>query len=143
MITIAHANSARLRMLGGSRSRRMICSPGATRPPQCSRSARARREAATGQRSGAGKHRRLIAGLALPAAQDARLAADPAPRTRQAARRGSSAVEASMRIASLLPSATEILFASGAGGDVVGVTDECDYPPAAALPALTSSAIDH
>lgn len=49
-----------------------------------------------------------------------------------------------MRIASLLPSATEILFASGAGGDVVGVTDECDYPPAAAaLPALTSSAIDH
>jgi iron complex transport system substrate-binding protein len=49
-----------------------------------------------------------------------------------------------MRIVSLLPSATEILFAIGAGGDVVGVTHECDYPPAAAaLPALTSSAIDH
>ncbi len=49
-----------------------------------------------------------------------------------------------MRIASLLPSATEILFAIGAGGEVVGVTHECDYPPSvAALPALTSSAIDH
>jgi iron complex transport system substrate-binding protein len=49
-----------------------------------------------------------------------------------------------MRIASLLPSATEILFAIGAGGDVVGVTHECDYPPAAAtLPAVTASAIDH
>ncbi len=49
-----------------------------------------------------------------------------------------------MRIASLLPSATEILFAIGAGGEVVGVSHECDYPPAAAwLPALTSSAIGH
>ncbi|MGC4110245.1 MAG: ABC transporter substrate-binding protein [Nocardioides sp.] len=36
-----------------------------------------------------------------------------------------------MRIVSLLPSATEILFAVGAGDDVVGVTFECDYPPAA------------
>jgi len=36
-----------------------------------------------------------------------------------------------MRIASLLPSATEMLFAMGAGDDVVGVTFECDYPPAA------------
>jgi iron complex transport system substrate-binding protein len=33
-----------------------------------------------------------------------------------------------MRIVSLLPSATEILFAVGAGADVVGVTFECDYP---------------
>ncbi len=49
-----------------------------------------------------------------------------------------------MRIASLLPSATEILFAVGAGDEVVGVTHECDYPPAARrLPPLTSSAIDH
>ncbi len=32
---------------------------------------------------------------------------------------------------SLLPSTTEILFAIGAGEDVVGVTFECDYPPAA------------
>ncbi|HEX3706884.1 MAG TPA: ABC transporter substrate-binding protein [Mycobacteriales bacterium] len=33
-----------------------------------------------------------------------------------------------MRIVSLLPSATEILFAVGAGDDVAGVTFECDYP---------------
>lgn len=33
-----------------------------------------------------------------------------------------------MRIVSLLPSATEILFAIGAGDDVVGVTFECDEP---------------
>jgi iron complex transport system substrate-binding protein len=33
-----------------------------------------------------------------------------------------------VRIVSLLPSATEILFAVGAGDDVVGVTFECDYP---------------
>ncbi len=47
-----------------------------------------------------------------------------------------------MRIVSLLPSATEILFAIGAGEDVVGVTHECDFPEAArALPALTASAL--
>lgn len=47
-----------------------------------------------------------------------------------------------MRIVSLLPSATEILFAIGAGRDVVGVTHECDYPEEArALPHLTSSAL--
>jgi iron complex transport system substrate-binding protein len=33
-----------------------------------------------------------------------------------------------MRIVSLLPSATEILHAVGAGADVVGVTFECDFP---------------
>ena len=36
-----------------------------------------------------------------------------------------------MRIVSLLPSATEILFAVGAGDSVVGVTFECDFPPEA------------
>jgi iron complex transport system substrate-binding protein len=36
-----------------------------------------------------------------------------------------------MRIVSLLPSTTEILYAIGAGEDVVGVTFECDYPPQA------------
>lgn len=47
-----------------------------------------------------------------------------------------------MRIVSLLPSATEILFAIGAGDDVVGVTHECDYPSEALrLPKLTSSAL--
>jgi iron complex transport system substrate-binding protein len=33
-----------------------------------------------------------------------------------------------MRIVSLLPSTTEILFAIGAGDEVVGVTFECDFP---------------
>ena len=33
-----------------------------------------------------------------------------------------------MRICSLLPSATEMLFAMGAGDEVAGVTFECDYP---------------
>jgi iron complex transport system substrate-binding protein len=33
-----------------------------------------------------------------------------------------------VRIVSLLPSTTEILFAIGAGAEVVGVTFECDYP---------------
>jgi iron complex transport system substrate-binding protein len=36
-----------------------------------------------------------------------------------------------MRIASLLPSATEIVFALGLGDELVAVTHECDYPPAA------------
>jgi iron complex transport system substrate-binding protein len=36
-----------------------------------------------------------------------------------------------VRIVSLIPSATEILFAVGAGDDVVGVTFECDHPAAA------------
>src|SRR3712207_3688549 len=36
-----------------------------------------------------------------------------------------------MRVVSLLPSATEILFALGAGDSVVGVTFECDHPPEA------------
>mgnify|MGYP001218576677 CR=1 FL=1 len=47
-----------------------------------------------------------------------------------------------MKIASLVPSATETLFALGLGERVVAVTHECDYPPAAArLPQLTRSAI--
>ena len=47
-----------------------------------------------------------------------------------------------MRIASLVPSATETLFALGLGPDVVGVTHECDYPPAATeLPHLTRTVI--
>jgi iron complex transport system substrate-binding protein len=36
-----------------------------------------------------------------------------------------------VRIVSLLPAATEVLFALGAGDDVVGVTFECDFPPEA------------
>ncbi len=48
-----------------------------------------------------------------------------------------------MRIASLLPSATEIAFAVGAGDEVVAVSHECDYPAAArGLPALTGPAVE-
>jgi iron complex transport system substrate-binding protein len=36
-----------------------------------------------------------------------------------------------MRIVSLVPHATELLFALGLGDQVVGVTHECDYPPEA------------
>ena len=36
-----------------------------------------------------------------------------------------------MRLVSLLPSATEIVYALGLGGDLVGVTFECDEPPEA------------
>src|SRR6202171_2817785 len=36
-----------------------------------------------------------------------------------------------MRIVSLLPSATEILFALGFESEVVGVSHECDFPPQA------------
>ncbi len=36
-----------------------------------------------------------------------------------------------MRLVSLLPSATEIVYALGLGADLVGVTFECDEPPAA------------
>jgi iron complex transport system substrate-binding protein len=47
-----------------------------------------------------------------------------------------------MRIASLVPSATEALFALGLGDEVVAVTHECDHPAAATrLPRLTSSVI--
>jgi iron complex transport system substrate-binding protein len=47
-----------------------------------------------------------------------------------------------MRIASLVPSATELLFAMGLGDDVVAVTHECDYPlEAVGLPQLTTSVI--
>jgi len=47
-----------------------------------------------------------------------------------------------VRIASLVPSATEMLFALGLGDQVMAVTHECDYPPAAeAKPHLTRSII--
>ena len=56
------------------------------------------------------------------------------------------------RIVSLVPHATELLFALGLGDRVVGVTHECDYPPEAATrthitrdelpPGLDSAQID-
>ncbi|MGB0099503.1 MAG: cobalamin-binding protein [Nocardioides sp.] len=44
-----------------------------------------------------------------------------------------------MRIVSLLPSTTEILFAIGAGDDVVGVTFECDHPAEARTRRIVST----
>lgn len=46
------------------------------------------------------------------------------------------------RIVSLLPSATEIVCALGLGDALVGVSHECDWPPAVrVLPVLTSAVI--
>jgi iron complex transport system substrate-binding protein len=57
-----------------------------------------------------------------------------------------------VRIVSLVPSATELLFALGLGDEVTGVTHECDYPAAARErpqvtrdvigPGLSAAAID-
>jgi iron complex transport system substrate-binding protein len=48
-----------------------------------------------------------------------------------------------VRIVSLVPHATELLFALGAGPEVVGVTHECDFPPAAAeLPHVTRDVLE-
>lgn len=48
-----------------------------------------------------------------------------------------------MRVASLLPSATEMIHFAGAGDNLVGVTHECDYPPGVEeLPKLTGTTID-
>jgi iron complex transport system substrate-binding protein len=44
-----------------------------------------------------------------------------------------------MRIVSLLPSTTEILFDLGAGEDVVGVTFECDHPAEARSRTIVST----
>jgi iron complex transport system substrate-binding protein len=46
-----------------------------------------------------------------------------------------------MRILSLLPSATEIVYALGLEGDLVGVTDECDYPPQARSVRVVSHSV--
>ena len=49
---------------------------------------------------------------------------------------------AEQRIVSLLPSATEIVCALGAGGQLVGRSHECDFPPPVwLLPACTESRI--
>jgi len=48
------------------------------------------------------------------------------------------------KICSLLPSATEIVYALGLGDRLVGVTHECDYPPAVRqLPIVTRSVLGH
>ena len=46
-----------------------------------------------------------------------------------------------MRIVSLLPAATEICYALGLGDDVVGVSPECDHPPAARTKRIVSRSL--
>jgi len=47
-----------------------------------------------------------------------------------------------VRIASLLPSATEIVCALGLEDDLVAITHECDYPPSVrARPVVTASVL--
>ncbi len=49
-----------------------------------------------------------------------------------------------MRIVSLLPSATEILFALGLEREIVGVSHECDFPPQARTkPVVIHSRLPH
>ncbi|MBC7795306.1 MAG: cobalamin-binding protein [Pyrinomonadaceae bacterium] len=49
-----------------------------------------------------------------------------------------------LKIASLLPSSTEIVCALGLEGNLVGVTHECDFPETVkSLPHLTASKISH
>jgi iron complex transport system substrate-binding protein len=49
-----------------------------------------------------------------------------------------------MRIVSLLPSATEIVYALDLGDSLVGVTHECDYPDGVLVkPFVTRSLLDH
>src|SRR5437667_12002311 len=46
-----------------------------------------------------------------------------------------------MRIVSLLPAATEICYALGLGEDVVGVSPECDHPPAVQTQPIVSRSL--
>ena len=56
---------------------------------------------------------------------------------------GSCNTRSLVRVASLLPGATEMVHFAGAGDALVGVTHECDYPAGVEkLPLLTSSKID-
>src|SRR5258707_11969911 len=49
-----------------------------------------------------------------------------------------------MRIVSLMPSATEILFALGLDREIVGVSHECDFPPLARTkPVVIHSRLPH
>ncbi len=49
-----------------------------------------------------------------------------------------------LKICSLLPSGTEILYSLGLGDQIVAVTHECDYPPeTASKPRITEDLISH
>lgn len=83
-----------------------------------------------------------VAAIELTHERLARRTVDQLPAIAHAAIVGRSTYSCAMRIASLVPSATEMLFAIGLGDHVVAVTHECDYPAEARdLPQLTSSVI--
>jgi iron complex transport system substrate-binding protein len=47
------------------------------------------------------------------------------------------------RVLSLVPAATEIVAALGAGSSLVGISHECDYPPSVLhLPRVTSTPVE-
>src|SRR5262249_5359565 len=102
------------------------------------------RRARTGDRrrrgGAAGPH--AVAHLRSPPAGRRRRRPRPHPPGRPFALGPGPARLAAMKIASLLPSATEIVYALGLGDDLVGVTDECDYPPEAVTkPVISRSAL--
>jgi iron complex transport system substrate-binding protein len=52
-------------------------------------------------------------------------------------------MRAKLRICSLLPGATEIVAALGLGESLVGVSEECDWPPGVeGLPVVTASRVE-
>ena len=76
--------------------------------------------------------RRALLGAALSSAAWAALGCDHTPQ--QTSRR-------KQRLVSLSPAVTETLFAIGAGPDVVGVSDYCDYPDAVKKLPRTGTAL--
>jgi ABC-type Fe3+-hydroxamate transport system substrate-binding protein len=66
----------------------------------------------------------------------------PTPRTNRFGRDVPTRDDGPVKIVSLLPSATEIVFALGLGDQLSGVSFECDYPPAArSVPVVSGTAL--
>src|SRR5690606_21984620 len=79
---------------------------------------------------GGARHRRGRAGARTGRRDPGAAAARLGEATGRVAARGGGSMPATARqIVSLLPRATEILYALGLGDRVCGVTHECDYPP--------------
>ena len=74
--------------------------------------------------------------------RDTRTSVESSSRVPDGERRRGPGTIGGVRIASLVPSSTEMLFALGLGDQTIGVTHECDFPPAAAaLPQLTATVL--
>src|SRR4051794_39823283 len=74
---------------------------------------------------------RSVVGEPQPSAGVARRASGRGPNPTRRLRLSAERQDGRMRIVSLLPSATEIVYALGLGDDLAGVTFECDEPPSA------------